>query len=911
MKLKKILASILCAAMVLSTMSFSVFANEEYPTDVWDGTADTDWYDAENPQDEYTLETAEQLAGFAQLVTGGIAFDDTKVLLGANIDLDNNSFNPIGTEQNRFKGIFDAQGNTISNMFINGDLIGYGYGNASGIGLFGAVEDAVIKNLVINGANLYQYAGILGTVTGHAFDDCVFENITVSNTLVKNYNWYTGGVVGCAVGEQTYKGIVVEENTTIESVWASWDTMLGGVIGGIDPGCNINFIDCDIACRIDGYNDYTSSYKWGGYRCSGMLIGYLPNETQVQTGTGAVYNTNPTNVACENVNVVIGDWANYTYIDTTGSGGWKRVESASSYEGVDIELYPDAEVADYLYFDQIFGGLQSNQYAGYYGANEKELAGFDYFESNTLTVTDNAKYSKSVATIGYDYYPTLTDAASAANDGDVITLIKNVKENAVLGDVSGVSLMAEGDPIVIDLNGFTITPEDESLAVLNNGGNFVIKNGTIVGNIENNGDTLEIQDVTVEGDVVINAGTVNITDGVFEGTITVEDTATLVISGGQFAEATDELHLADGLIWAADEYGYMIPVADDAGNGLAVTENITVSLEPTENANKYDVVLTADDNTEIHRFLSAELNITLTPDGADKTPISIKNIVGNEEYGVEVIKPEYNTSTIWGFHLGEATDITVKEFTGSELTIATIELAGYGEGELTVAAHANNKVQAIQSKDNNNVKFYTVDATTLVLPTEADEINLLVPTKALTIEITFVNPIEDQVKAYQDMTVTVEGKDIETITKELGTDGDVQLVTSADGKIVQYVITLNDELTENNSYNIKVEGAGYRTAEYRVTMTEDKIVYFWNDASKDGKEIEKDVSAPVKATFLAGDIAEDNIIDKYDLAAVVSYFGKYDLTSSDATYKYAKYDLNRDGNIDSEDIAYVLASFGY
>ena len=36
--------------------------------DRWDGTVDTSWYDAENPQTEYTLTTAEQFAGLAELV---------------------------------------------------------------------------------------------------------------------------------------------------------------------------------------------------------------------------------------------------------------------------------------------------------------------------------------------------------------------------------------------------------------------------------------------------------------------------------------------------------------------------------------------------------------------------------------------------------------------------------------------------------------------------------------------------------------------------------------------------------------------------------------------------------------------------------------------------------------------------
>ena len=50
---------------------------------------------------------------------------------------------------------------------------------------------------------------------------------------------------------------------------------------------------------------------------------------------------------------------------------------------------------------------------------------------------------------------------------------------------------------------------------------------------------------------------------------------------------------------------------------------------------------------------------------------------------------------------------------------------------------------------------------------------------------------------------------------------------------------------------------------------------------------------------------KDNDINIYDLSAVVSYF------ASEATVEngFAKYDLNRDGRIDSKDVAYVLVSW--
>ena len=88
-----------------------------------------------------------------------------------------------------------------------------------------------------------------------------------------------------------------------------------------------------------------------------------------------------------------------------------------------------------------------------------------------------------------------------------------------------------------------------------------------------------------------------------------------------------------------------------------------------------------------------------------------------------------------------------------------------------------------------------------------------------------------------------------------------------------------------------------------MVMSEDKTVYFWNNAIKDGvKAYEEGGIVKTAANFLAGDIVKDSTINIYDLSAVVSYFG------SEATVEngYAKYDLNRDGVVDSKDVAYLL-----
>ena len=90
-------------------------------------------------------------------------------------------------------------------------------------------------------------------------------------------------------------------------------------------------------------------------------------------------------------------------------------------------------------------------------------------------------------------------------------------------------------------------------------------------------------------------------------------------------------------------------------------------------------------------------------------------------------------------------------------------------------------------------------------------------------------------------------------------------------------------------------------------MSGDKTLTFWNNVLDTAKSVEEGKTAVTK-NFLAGDIVKDSKLNIYDLSAVVSYYG---ITNDTATADvYAKYDLNRDGVIDSKDVSMVLVSWG-
>lgn len=425
MKMKKILAALLCLTMMLSTLSLTAFANGETTSQVdsWDGTADTSWYNESDT--EFTLMSAEALAGFGKLVDEGNTFEGKTVKLGADIDLyllDENeekvSFNPIGYGYNVvFKGTFDGQGHTISNLYQNGWALGYSYSTEAG-GLFASVVDATIQNLNIDGAEIVMECIDMGIVVGYSYGNCAYENITVTNSSIANYQRYTGGVVGEVNGTQTFKNVDVADTVTVASLWGDFDASLGGIIGGKYGEADITFEDCDVACCIDAQSDVVSSYQWYAYRRAGMLIGNTETSGKkpASSGDGSTYATAPF-VTVKNCSVTIGDWANYTYCEFAGKNWpWVRVQAGlhnDAYSNAryghptdangntvvdDNHVHNDGEGHFQLIaFDQLFGGGQ-----GVYGPAVEDLKELGFFDGEKnkeeeLTVVNDYKISASFA----------------------------------------------------------------------------------------------------------------------------------------------------------------------------------------------------------------------------------------------------------------------------------------------------------------------------------------------------------------------------------------------------------------------------------------------------------------------------------------------------------------------------------
>ena len=242
------------AAMLLAVCGIVTVSDVSEADDAWDGTVDDSWHKDES-QDEYEISTAEQLAGLAQLVNGGITFEDKTIKLAANLDLSGYEWTPIGTgtrDDNTiaakcFLGTFDGGNHTISGLTINA-------GSGEGFGLFKFIStDTTIENLILSKVSITAYDST-GALVG-AMDGGTISKVKVTDGIVTG-NKGVGGIIGRVLMSGT-----IENCTNAAEVTANGYNA-GGIAGAAYYANNgMTFTNCENTGSIDSVT------------CAGGIIG--------------------------------------------------------------------------------------------------------------------------------------------------------------------------------------------------------------------------------------------------------------------------------------------------------------------------------------------------------------------------------------------------------------------------------------------------------------------------------------------------------------------------------------------------------------------------------------------------------------------------------------------------------------
>ena len=227
----------------------------------------------------YKISSAAELAWFRDQVNSGN--NSISAELTENIDLvefchakdgtkytEELSWTPIGNDDNMYRGTFDGNGKTISNLYINATSFGTGF---FGIAIYGSLKNITFDNAKVKNTDK-SYTGILA---GDA-SSCMIENIKTSENCSVEGNRYVGGIVGSASGDiRNFSNC--ENRARVNGV-----AIIGGILGYSD-GSDYSITSCANYGVVTGLENSIGGMV--GY----IRLGTIQNSANYGNITGTEY----------------------------------------------------------------------------------------------------------------------------------------------------------------------------------------------------------------------------------------------------------------------------------------------------------------------------------------------------------------------------------------------------------------------------------------------------------------------------------------------------------------------------------------------------------------------------------------------------------------------------------------------
>ncbi len=219
----------------------------ESPSSEWGGETS----EIQLVNDVYIIDTPEKLAYMQephQELESGKTFRVTK-----SFDMGNIPMTSLVVPDN---STFECEGNTISNLYIDGGL----FGNATNL----KVNNLKLENITITPATDLTHVGALVNILKGSSS---FTDVTVKNAIVETSNGAAGGLIGYAV-RKSEKDLnesftVILSNCTTDNVSITGTQSEGyfvGMFSGYDKGETLTFTNCS---KNNAPKAITSHYSEG------------------------------------------------------------------------------------------------------------------------------------------------------------------------------------------------------------------------------------------------------------------------------------------------------------------------------------------------------------------------------------------------------------------------------------------------------------------------------------------------------------------------------------------------------------------------------------------------------------------------------------------------------------------------
>lgn len=465
--MKKLLATILALMMALGVTTMA-----------W---AEGEWTGSGTEADPYMITTEAGLNKLATDVNSGTVYSGKYFKLGASINVTN--WTPIGQKgsDNKFAGTFDGNGQTVTIKGINNSLDSAFGGYA---GFFGAVKDATIRNLTVDGTiNGSDVAGVVARLDGASkvincinkanvtgtskaagitvkidganvvIDDCTNDGEIKCNTVngaagivvyaqgahfTINGCTNNGNISGPFVGGVVFNvsdsgsGIVKKcvNNGSVHSINAGQNIMTAGIVSVNLKGSELKIVNCSNTGVIEGEN------------CSAICYSEYTNDASAPNTNSGEIKATVSRTISESTAVLNGDMS------------------------IGLTIHPYAAVT--INSGNYSGSIESKGSLTVAGGTFS--AGRNFYSSGTLVI-NNGTFARGVS---------VQTGTATINDGDFNTDVSCANNGKLT--INGGKFAGEihaSDTSTVNINGgeFTFNTDTNEVIDIKAGAKVTISNG--------------------------------------------------------------------------------------------------------------------------------------------------------------------------------------------------------------------------------------------------------------------------------------------------------------------------------------------------------------------------------------------------------------------------------------------------